>query len=130
MIFTTERKEKGASIHAPRAHCCMKGACIRVELQRENPTFNEAFLLQRLQRRPLQDQLLQPGLHSLPLRVLQVGRRAGDCRGRTGGGGGREGGGRGGQCGAFGCGAGEKMSRDGGEDEKRQGRPTAEVGED
>lgn len=45
-------------------------------------TFNEAFLLQGLQRRSLQDQLLQPGLHSLPFRVFQVGCRARDCRGR------------------------------------------------
>lgn len=92
-----------------------------------NPTFNEAFLLQRLQRRPLQHQLLQPRLHPLPLRVLQVGRRAGDCRGSTEGSGGREGGGEGG---GGQCGAGEQVSRDGGEDEERKGRPAAEVRQD
>lgn len=73
------------------------------------------------------DQLLQPGLHSLPLRVLQVGRRARDYRGRKGGGGGKEGGS---QCGAFGCRPGEQMRGDGGEDEKREGRATAEVRQD
>lgn len=96
------------------------------ELQKGSPTFNEALLLQSLQRRPLQHQLLQPRLHPLPLRVLQVGRRTGDCGGSAEGGVRREGGeGGGGQ-----CGAGEQVSRDGGEDEERQSRPAAEVRQD
>lgn len=126
VILTTEQKRTRALI----VHRCIllnKGYLHSNKTSKRNLTFNEPFLLQRLQRRPLQDQFLQPGLHPLPLRVLQVGRRARDCRGRKGGGGGREGGreGGGGQ-----RGAGEKVSWDGGEDEKREGRATALVRRD
>lgn len=69
-------------------------------------TFNEAFLLQGLQRRSLQDQLLQPGLHSLPFCVFQVGCGARDCRGRKEEALERED-------------KEEEMSKDGGEDEKQ-----------
>lgn len=76
-----------------------------------NVTFNEPFLLQGLQRRSLQDQLLQPGLHSLPFWVFQVGRGARDCITRERGDvkEGRQG--RGGQ-----------WRGEGGEDEKQEGK--------
>lgn len=90
-------------------------------------TFNETLLLQGLQGRPLHDQLLQPALHPLPLRVLKIGGRTRDCRG-TGGGAGKKGGG--GQHRVLRRGPGKQMSWDGGKDEKREGRAAAQVRQD
>lgn len=90
-------------------------------------TFNEALLLQCLQRRPLHDQLLQPALHPLPLCVLEIWWRTWDCRG-TGGGVGKKGGG--GQHRVFSHGSGQKMGWDGGKNEKREGRAVAQVRQD
>lgn len=86
--------------------------------------------MQGLQRRSLQDQLLEPGLDPFPLGVLQVGRGARDCGGERN----REGRGRGrrgvGQCGVLSCGTEEQMRRDSGKDEERQSGTTAQMGQD